>query len=49
VAKQRGYAEILAFVDPNAKGFYEKMAARYLHENHLKRAWKAIPEQFFWT
>jgi hypothetical protein len=22
----------MAFVDPNAKGFYEKMAAKYLHD-----------------
>jgi GNAT superfamily N-acetyltransferase len=32
LAKQKGYGELMAFVDPNAKGFYEKMAAKYLHD-----------------
>lgn len=43
LAARKGATELLVFVDPNAKGFYEKIGARYLGESASSIPGRNIP------
>jgi hypothetical protein len=43
ISKNRGVNNLLIFVDPNAKGFYDKVGADYLYDSKSSIPGRLIP------